>query len=132
MKTTRARLRLCLLAPLVFVCAPSALRAQSPCEPVSPKGVRPLASETAVSGGAEEFALEIEARSPGASWARKGAEAAALAVLVDGVYNQTVLLWDGDSLYTYRVLLGRLPKGKHRISVALDEARSAAGARRAE
>jgi hypothetical protein len=79
-----------------------------------------------------EVGLEIEARSPGASWAREGAEAAALLVLVDGVYNQDLLLWAGDELFHYRVALGHLPKGKHTVSVALNTARSAAEARRAE
>ena len=32
-----------------------------------------------------EVGLDIEARSPGASWARQGAEAAALLVSVDGL-----------------------------------------------
>ena len=43
-----------------------------------------------------------------------------------------MLLWAGDSFYEYHVLLGRLPKGRHTVSVALNPARSAAGARRAE
>lgn len=72
-----------------------------------------------------EVGLEIEARSPDGSWARPGAEAAALLVLVDGVYNQDLLLWAGDELYRYRVLLGRLSKGKHTVSVAPNPARSA-------
>jgi hypothetical protein len=79
-----------------------------------------------------EVGLEIEARSPGASWAREGAEAAALLVSVDGVYNQDLLLWAGDELFPYRVMLGHLPGGKHTVSVALNTARSAAEARRAE
>ncbi|PYV67221.1 MAG: hypothetical protein DMG97_27825, partial [Acidobacteria bacterium] len=49
-----------------------------------------------------EVGLEIEARSPGASWAREGAEAAAVLISVDGVYNQDLLLWAGDELFQYR------------------------------
>jgi hypothetical protein len=79
-----------------------------------------------------EVGLEIEARSPGASWARKGAEAAALLISVDGAYNQDVLLWAGDESYSYRVMLGRFPKGKHTVAVALNPARSAPAAQRAE
>ncbi len=92
----------------------------------------PLASDTFVLPRDLEIALSIEARSPGASWARKGSEAAALVVLVDGAYNQDVLLWAGEDFYEYRVMLGRLPKGRHTVSVALNPARSAAGAPRAE
>src|SRR5688500_7562159 len=67
-----------------------------------------------------EVGLEIEARSPGASWIRKGAEASALLISVDGEYNQDLLLWAGDEFFKYRVMLGRLRKGKHNISVALN------------
>lgn len=132
MKTISGRLRLSLLIFLTAACAPSAVRAQNPCMPAAPQTSEPLASKTVEVSGDWEVALEIEARSPGASWARKGSEAAALVVLVDGAYNQTVLLWAGEGFNVYRVLLGRLSKGNHKISVALDEARSAAGARRAE
>lgn len=132
MKPVPGRLRLSLLILLAAVCAPSSARAQNPCSPPAPKTSTPLAVETVQSAGGEELALEIEARSPGASWARKGSEAAALVVTVDGAYNQDVLLWAGDRFHGYRVLLGRLPKGKHTVAVALNEARSAAGARRAE
>src|SRR5882724_8550077 len=91
-----------------------------------------LKSETLNLAEDMEVGLEIEARSPGASWARPGAEAAALLVLVDGLYNQDLLLWAGDELFRYRVLLGRLSHGKHTLSVALNPLRSAPRARRAE
>jgi hypothetical protein len=91
-----------------------------------------LATETFNLTDATEVGLEIEARSPGASWARKGAEAAALLVSVDGVYNQDLTLWAGDEMFGYRVMLGRLARGRHTVSVALNTARSAAGAQRAE
>lgn len=81
---------------------------------------------------ASEVALEIEARAPGASWARTGAEAAALIVSVDGKYNQDLMLWAGDRLYTYRITLGQLSPGAHQISVSLNPARSARAAQRAE
>jgi hypothetical protein len=133
MRTTLSRARLGLLLLLTAACAPHfAARAQNPCSPSAPKTAGPLASETVRAGGGEEFVLEIEARSPGASWARKGSEAASLVVTVDGAYNQHVLLWAGDQFHRYSVMVGRLPKGSHEIAVALDEARSAAGARRAE
>lgn len=91
-----------------------------------------LASETLNLASDMEVGLEILARSPGASWMRKGAEASAILVSVDGKYNQDLLLWAGDELFAYRVMLGRLPKGRHTVSVALNTARSAAGSHRAE
>ena len=125
--------RLSLAIVLTAVCAPSAVvLAQSPCAPAAPTTSEPLAVDTFELAADREIVLEIEARSPGASWARKGSEAAALVVLVDGAYNQDVLLWAGERFHTYYVLLGRLPKGTHKVSVALNPARSAAGARRAE
>ena len=91
-----------------------------------------LATETFIVAEETEVGLEIEARSPGASWAREGAEAAAVLISVDGEYNQDLLLWAGDELFQYRVMLGHLTKGKHTVSVALNLPRSAAGAQLAE
>jgi len=93
---------------------------------------KPLIAETFNLTENMEIGLEIEARSPGASWARDGAEAAALLISVDGAYNQDLLVWAGDELFRYRVMLGRLPRGKHTVSVTLNAARSAVGAQRAE
>ena len=127
--TRRLRLLIFLTATLsTFTTA----AAQNPCSPSAPQTAAALAAQTVELKEDAEVALEVEARSPGASWARKGSEAAALVVTVDGAYSQDVLLWAGEGFYVYRVMLGRLPKGTHKVAVALDEARSAAGARRAE
>jgi hypothetical protein len=93
---------------------------------------KPLATESFNLDEEMEVGLEINARSTAASWARKDAEAAAVLISVDGVYNQDVLLWAGDEMFPYRVALGRFPKGKHTVSVALNFARSAPQAGRAE
>src|SRR6266550_5532886 len=93
---------------------------------------KPLATESFNLREDMEVGLEINARSPGASWEREGAEAAALLISVDGVYNQDLLLWAGDELFQYRVMLGHLTKGKHTVSVALNLPRSAAKAQVAE
>ena len=93
---------------------------------------KPLATETFNLTEDMEVGLEINARSPGASWARESAEAAALLISVDGVYNQDLLLWAGDELFQYRVMLGHLTRGKHTVSVALNLPRSAAKAQLAE
>lgn len=133
MRTNRGRLRLLSLAILLNAfCAPPVARAQNPCAPAAPQSSTTLAVETIELKDDMEIAVMIEARSPGASWARKGSEAAALVVTVDGAYNQDVLLWAGDRFYEYQIMLGRLSKGRHTVSVALNEARSAATARRAE
>ena len=79
-----------------------------------------------------EVGLEIEASATGTGWIRKGSEASAILVLVDGNYNQDLFLWAGEEVFGYRIMLGRLQKGKHTVSVTLNTARSAAGAHRAE
>lgn len=78
-----------------------------------------------------EVSLEIAARTPGASWATKGAEAAAVLIEVDGQYQQDVILFAGESRFVYQLMLGRLEPGKHRVTVRLNQARSAPGAQRA-
>jgi hypothetical protein len=55
-----------------------------------------LASKDLLLTHETELGLEVEARSPGASWAKSGAEAAAITIEVDGAYNQDLLLWAGD------------------------------------
>jgi hypothetical protein len=92
----------------------------------------PLKTETFTLAEDMEVGLEVEARSPGASWARKGAEAAAIVISIDGLYSQDLLLWAGDKLSLYRMMLGRLPRGRHTVSVALNPERSATGAQEAE
>src|SRR5258705_982240 len=116
-----------LLSLLIYTSTAMHLTAQG-----TPQGSEALASEGLNLAEDMEVGLEIEARSPGASWARPGAEAAVLLVLVEGLDNQDLLLWAGDELFRYRVLLGRLSHGKHTLSVALNPLRSAPRARRAE
>jgi hypothetical protein len=60
-----------------------------------------------------EVGLEIEARSPHSAWIRRGAEASALLISVDGKYNQDLLLWAGDEFFNYRVMLGRFRLGSY-------------------
>jgi len=115
---------------LIIIC--SSLANHTAARQKKPQLPESLASETFNLTNDMEVGLEIQARSPGASWAREGAEAAALLVFVDRIYNQDLLLWAGDELFEYRVMLGHLAKGKHTVSVALNLPRSARGAHLAE
>ncbi len=132
MKTTLKSLR---LSPLLFIFVYASLNMTgthlAAAQNIS-QIPQPLGTEVFNLTENMEVGLEIEARSTGASWARRGAEAAAVLISVDGVYNQDLLLWAGDEVFPYRVMLGRFSKGKHTVSVALNLARSAAGAHRAE
>jgi hypothetical protein len=61
-------------------------------------------------------------------WGETGREAAALRVTVDGKYSQHILLARGEAAVEYRVSLGTLAAGRHRMTVERDGALSAAGA----
>src|SRR5438105_466177 len=132
MKTTLHALGLPLLILVFLYTSPTTDGSQLSATQSSSQLPKPLSSEAFNLAEDMEVGLEIEARSPGASWAREGAEAAAVLVSVDGAYNQDLLLWAGDELFQYRVMLGHLTKGKHTVPVALNLPRSAAGAQLAE
>src|SRR3989454_2701444 len=132
MKNTLQALGLPLLILVFVYTSPNTDGAQITATQNNSQVPKPLAIEAFNLAEDMELGLEIEARSPGASWAREGAEAAAVLISVDGVYNQDLLLWAGDELFQYRVMLGHLTKGKHTVSVALNLPRSAAGAQLAE
>lgn len=72
-----------------------------------------------------EVGLEIVARVRGGSWAKRGAEAAALIVNIDDAYSSDLILWAGDEQFTYRAHLGRLSPGKHTASIRLNKLQSA-------
>ena len=73
-----------------------------------------------------EVVASITAGCEPCDWGTKGREAAVLALSVDGAYSQHVVLSRGAS-GDYRVLLGPLGAGQHRLSLALDRHRSARG-----
>jgi len=62
-----------------------------------------------------EAGLTIHAAAPGTDWGKTGQEALILTLKVDGVYNQDVTLFLGATPHDYKVLLGPLKAGKHRI-----------------
>jgi hypothetical protein len=61
-------------------------------------------------------------------WGEAGREAVVLRVLVDGTYSQHLLLSRGEAPVPYRIMLGPLAAGEHRLTFERDEARSAKGA----
>jgi hypothetical protein len=96
------------------------------------KGQSVLASKAFALHASSDAGLELTARSPGASWAKEGAEAAALVVEIDGEYNQDLLLWAGDRTFTYRLSLGKLSSGIHTVAVKLSPSHSAPSAQTAK
>jgi hypothetical protein len=67
-----------------------------------------------------EVAAAITAGCEGCAWGKKGREAATLVLSVDGRYSQHLVLARGERPQEYRVLLGALDAGPHRLHVALD------------
>lgn len=76
---------------------------------------------------AAEVVAVIQAACEACDWGRKGHEAAVLTLAVDGAPRQHVVLTRG-ALGEYRVLLGPLRAGDHRVTLARDERLSARGA----
>jgi hypothetical protein len=71
-----------------------------------------------------EVVALVTASCGGCDWGRRGREAAALELRLDGRYSQHLLLTRGSEVAEYRVALGRVGAGSHRLSLALDPKRS--------
>jgi hypothetical protein len=69
-----------------------------------------------------EYRLSLKARSRGASLERVGREAAALRLLVDGRYDQHIVLFRGDESAVYEHLFGPLSRGRHELRIEWDRA----------
>lgn len=71
-----------------------------------------------------EAVLTLDASCAGCDWGASGREAAVLVVALDGAYSQHVVLFRGPT-GSYRLLLGPLAAGTHRVALSRDEKRSA-------
>jgi hypothetical protein len=74
-----------------------------------------------------EVVAAITAGCEACAWGKKGREAATLVLSVDGRYSQHLVLARGEGPEEYRVLLGALEAGPHRLHIALDRKFSARG-----
>jgi hypothetical protein len=61
-------------------------------------------------------------------WGAAGREAVALRIALDGKYSQHLQLVRGEAPSDYRIALGHVAKGSHRLTIDRDSALSAAGA----
>lgn len=77
---------------------------------------------------AGEAIAEITASAPGASWERAGAEGTVATISIDGQYNQDLILTRGPEAQTFRIFLGPISAGAHRLEIARNQRWSAAGA----
>ena len=64
-----------------------------------------------------ESVVSVTASSPGTRWDKPGAEAAIASVYLDGHYNQDIAVDRGSTPTTYRIFLGPLTAGEHRLAV---------------
>jgi len=74
-----------------------------------------------------EVVAELEMRSPGSDFARRGREAAVARIQAAEKAPHYVTLFGGPESRVYRVFLGELAAGEHRIRVERDERWSAPG-----
>ena len=87
----------------------------------------PVASTDFANAVPGEGVAVITAACERCDWGIEGREAAVLRVSVDGRYSQHLYLVRGDKPSEYRVSVGRLAAGPHRIEAAVDSALSAKG-----
>jgi hypothetical protein len=72
-----------------------------------------------------EVVATVRAGCAGCAWGEAGREAAALRLSVDGAYSQHLLLARGEAATEYRISLGTIAAGSHRLSIERDAALSA-------
>src|SRR5712691_2483215 len=81
-----------------------------------------------VAAAAGEAIATVRAGCTGCAWGETRREAAALRVFVDGKYSQHLLLSRGESVADYRITLGAVAAGRHRLTIDRDSSLSAIGA----
>ena len=81
-------------------------------------------------GVAGEATVTVLAGCARCDWGQTGREAAALRVSLDGQYSQHIVLARGEAPAEYRITLGSVAKGRHRLDVDRDPALSAPDAGR--
>ncbi len=103
---------------LVFACSSSIV------PPVPSSTLLVLEKEITLSQGGE-VVLSLFASAPGTAWNRAGAEAATISVHVDGIDKADIVLFRGETPFTYDVLVGNLGQGTHRLAIYLEPVKSA-------
>jgi hypothetical protein len=88
-------------------------------------GGAPLAYRVFEAAQAGEAIAVIRAACERCDWGVAGREAAALRISFDGRYSQHVMLARGTGTWEYRLTLGAVAPGTHRLFVHLDDALSA-------
>lgn len=79
-------------------------------------------------GSDGEAIATVRAGCAGCDWGAAGRESVALRISLDGTYSQHLQLVRGAAPAEYRIALGRVTKGPHRLAIDRDARLSAAGA----
>ncbi len=69
--------------------------------------------------------LSLRASALETNWSRAQAEASTVSVRVDGIYRADVVLFRGESSFTYDILVGELSEGKHHLAIYREPLKSA-------
>jgi hypothetical protein len=85
----------------------------------------PLASSDFATSVSGEGVATISASCERCDWGVEGREAATVRIALDGKYSQHLVLVRGEKEATYRVTLGRVAAGAHRLEITPDAALSA-------
>ncbi len=64
-----------------------------------------------------EIIADLEMSAPGFDWAVEGREAPLATIIVDGASPQNVMLYAGALKFHYKLFLGALPRGNHKLAV---------------
>jgi hypothetical protein len=90
--------------------------------------VEPLREEAFTLEAPSEVVASVTAGCRGCSWGAQGREGAVLVLELDGRYSQHLVLTRGELPAEYRVFLGPLAAGPHRLRVQADRRASSRGA----
>lgn len=88
--------------------------------PAAARESRPIRTEMFKLAEPAEVVATVTAACETCDWGRTGHEAAVLTLELDGRYSQHLFLTRGSVPADYRVMLGPLEKGEHRLTVAHD------------
>ncbi len=95
---------------------------------LSPAQGTPLVDRSFTLARAGETVASITAGCASCDWGVDTHEAAVLSIDVDGTYSQHLLLTRGEKPAEYRIMLGALAAGAHRLRIERDARRSSSGA----
>jgi hypothetical protein len=115
-----------LLLPLAFVLVTCATQVcvSASAQTQQQDGDRVVAAKKFRLSQGSEVQLKLTASAPATSWRTQGAEAAVLTCMIDGKYDQDIILFMGADKFTYESLLGNLSAGDHKLELVLNNKQS--------